>query len=341
MTMSGNNENLKLVKETFLKDLVIVTGCPTSGKSMLAPIVSSLKRTENFKMSILLEHLGTLNHLGKLSDDVLVFLFRYTVDFMLYNNMIGRDMNFRFADETSIWNTPDPEKYFERLLAERGEFVVDEIEKQRPLLTLALSDAFWHAKKWFEAFPFLKMVYVSRNPVDTVYSWYNHKYGEKVNLARQDKGTGVTHGSETYNSRIRQVLLIQLNNSIVPYYALGWEEKYAQLSEMDRVIYMIKCIRDNYAKQLSSLSSKEREGILFFTFDEIVTNTEPVLTKICKFLNTDKTPYTSFVLKREKCPRILSKDDRKDKLDKIKELATDQALLSLMAMVEEYERTRI
>lgn len=339
--MKKKNEDLKLVKETFLKDLVIVTGSPASGKTMLAPIVASLQRAENFKMSILLEHLGTLNYLGKLPDDVLVFLLRYTVDFMLYDNMIGRNMNFRFGDETSVWNTPEPEKYFERLLAERGEFIVDEIEKKRPLLVLVLSDALGHAKNWFEAFPFLKMVYLSRNPIDTVYSWYNHRYGEQANLIPQDKSAGITHGSEAYNSRIRQVLLIQADNSVVPHYALGWEEKYAQLSEIDRVIYMIKCIRDNYAIALSSLPGKERENILFLSFDEIVTTTEPALTKICKFLDTDRTPYTSFVLEREKCPRIHDKDARANKLQKIRELATEEALSSLDSMVEEHEKTGI
>lgn len=339
--MNKKNEDLELVKETFLKDLVIVTGSPASGKSILTPIVASLERAENFKMSILLEHLGTLNYLGKLPDDVLVFLFRYTVDFMLYDNMIGRNMNFRFHDETSIWNTNNPAKYFERLLAERGEFVVDQIEDKRPLLVLALSDAFWHAKRWFDAFPFLKLVYVSRHPVDTVYSWYNHRYGEEVNLTPQAKNTGVTHGSETYNSKINQVLLIRIDNTVVPYYALGCEEKYMELPEMDRVIYMIKGIRTNYVKALSSLSEKECERVLFLTFDETVTNTDSIVTKICSFLHTDRTPYTSVVLERENCPRILSEDDRKNKIDKIKELASDRAFCSLMSMVEDYEKTGI
>ena len=339
--MNEKNEDLKLLKETFLKDLVIVTGSPTAGKSMLAPIVASLKRAENFKMSILLEHLGTLNYLGKLPDDVLVFLLRYTVDFMLYDNMIGRNMNFRFQDETSIWNTNNPAKYFERLLAERGEFVVDQIHQKRPLLILALSDAFWHAKRWFEAFPFLKLVYVSRHPVDTVYSWYNHRYGEEVSLTLQAKNKGVTHGSETYNSKINQVLLTRINNTVVPYYALGWEEKYMELSEIDRVIYMIKGIRTNYANALSSLSREEREGVLFLTFDETVTNTDSIIAKICSFLHTDRTPYTSVVLERENCPRILSEDDRRDKLDTVKGLASDQAFCSLMSMVDDYEETGI
>ena len=41
--MSKNHVDVKLVKETFLKDLVVVTGSPASGKSLLAPIVGSLE----------------------------------------------------------------------------------------------------------------------------------------------------------------------------------------------------------------------------------------------------------------------------------------------------------
>lgn len=338
--MNNKNEGLKLVKETFLKDLVIVTGSPCSGKSLLSPIVGSLERTEHFKMSILLEHLGTLNHLGKLSDDVLTFLFRNTVDFMLYDNMIGREMNFRFGDETSLFNTNNPEKYLDRLLTERGEFIVGEMEEKRPLLILALSDAFWHAKRWFEAFPFLKMVHIDRHPVDVVYSWYNHRYGEEARETSTAKSGEITRGSETYNSKIGQVLLVQAHNRLIPYYALGLEARYQNLSEMERVVYMVECIRTHYAKAFKALSEKERERVLFVTFDESVINTASVVTKICSFLDTDRTPYTSVVLERENCPRVLSGDDRKRKCDKIKEFAGDDAFRVLTAMVNEYEKGR-
>ncbi|HLF18613.1 MAG TPA: hypothetical protein VI749_06965 [Candidatus Omnitrophota bacterium] len=338
--MSSANKELKLVKETFLKDLVIVTGAPTSGKSMLAPIVGSLERAEHFKMSILLEHLGTLNHLGKLSDEVLVFLLRYIVDFKLYDNMIGREMNMRFVDETSIFNTDDPLKYLDRFLSERGGLIVDDIETKRPLLVLALSDALWHAKSWFEAFPFLKIVFIDRHPVDMVYSWFNHHYGEEVrSTARADK-KGITHGSETYDSKICQVVLTQVNGSVVPYYAADWAAKYNSLSEMGRVIYMIEGIRKHYNKALKSLSQKGRERVLRVTFDETVTNTHEVLSQICSFLETEPTPYTPTVLEREKCPRDFSEDERKEKLDEVKALASEEAFNSMTSMVKDYERAK-
>jgi len=341
INMAKNIESFSFTKESFLKDLVVVTGAPTSGKSMLAPIIGSLRRAENFKMSILLEHLGTLNYLKKIPDDALTFLLRYTVDFMLYDNMIGRNLNFRFQDETSIWNSAEPQQYFDRLLSDRGEFVIEKIDKERPLLVLTLSDAFWHAKRWFEAFPFMKMIYIGRHPVDMIYSWNNHRYGGTVKKKRQGQGARLTYGSETYNSKINQVVLTRVNASIVPYYALQWANNYDDLTEMDRIIYMIECIRTYYAKTLTSLTDQERQQVLFLSFDETVTKTDATVKKICSFLDTERTSYTSEVLKREKCPRIFSEDDRKNKLDKIKELATDQAFCLLMKMVDKYEQTRI
>ena len=331
-----NQKNIELVKESFLKDLIIVTGAPASGKSILAPIVSSLERTENFKMDILLEYIGIMHYLGKLPSDVLRFLFRNTVDFMLYDNMIGRNLNFRFGDETSIFNTNDPEKYFDRLLAERGEFVINEIEEIRPLLVLALSNAFWHVKDWFEAFPFLKMIQIRRHPTDIVYSWYNHRYGEGVKSSKSAKNVSVTYGSETYNSKINQVALIRVGNNIVPYYALGWENDYIKMCEMDRVIYMIDTINKHYYKALESLSDKEYNNLLFLTFDETVVDTNLTLDKICQFLNTSKTNYTSHVLERERCPRILQKNTRDNKFDKIKELASKKGFNLFKSMHHNY-----
>ncbi len=52
-------------------------------------------------------------------------------------------------------------------------------------------------------------------------------------------------------------------------------------------------------------------------------------------------PCTSVVLEREKCSQILSEDDRKNKLEKIKELATDEAFHSLVSMVDDYKETGI
>ncbi len=110
-------------------NLVVVTGITRSGKSMLAPIISALKRSENLKTDYTLEEFPVLNYLGLMSNETTVYLMRYLVNIIIYNNMIGRNTNLRFSDWTSIWNTADPKKYLERFNKEEGEKVYDRIEK--------------------------------------------------------------------------------------------------------------------------------------------------------------------------------------------------------------------
>jgi len=256
---------------------------------------------------------------------------------MLYDNMIGRELNFRFGDETSLFNTGEPEKYFDRLLSERGELIIDEIDRTRPLLVLALSDALCHIRGWFDAFPFLKMIHIRRHPIDIVYSWYNHRYGEEVKSSKSNKNVSLTYGSETYNSKINQVLLTRFENSIIPYYAFSWGNDYIKMNEMDRVIFMIDTINNNYNSAVKTLSKKETKNILFITFDDTVVNTKNTLDKICDFLNTSRSTYTSLVLEREECPRLIQESERLNKLDKIKELSSVKGFDQLNKMEKDYK----
>ena len=102
-------------------NLVAVTGISRSGKSMLAPIVSSLNRSENLQTDYTLEQFPVLNHLGLMSEHIAIYLMRYMVNFKIYDNQIGRNSNFRFTDWTSIWNTSDPRQYLRRLIKDEGD----------------------------------------------------------------------------------------------------------------------------------------------------------------------------------------------------------------------------
>ena len=120
-------------------NVVAITGFSRSGKSMLAPIVSSLKKAETLKMDYTLEQYTILNYLGLSQDDVTVYLIRYMVNFILYNSMIGRNSNFRPSDWTSIWNSSDPKIYFKRLLSQEGDDVYDKIEENDKMIQFITS----------------------------------------------------------------------------------------------------------------------------------------------------------------------------------------------------------
>jgi len=327
----------KLVKESFLNNLTVVTGAPTAGKSLIAPIVSSFARTENFRMNILLEHLGTLNALGRIDDETLMFLWRYTVDFMAYDNFIGRDMNMRFGDETSIFLKESPACFLERLLADRGEYVLEQMSAEDRLIVVTLTDAFSHAHNWFAAFPFMKMIHIKRHPIDLVYSWYNHRYGEYQTESDKKETADVTFGSETYSSRLNQVLMLELNGRSVPHYARAIVGQYAEVSEMDRVILMIRSIQQSFESSDKMLSPEQKKMVAEITFDQVIHDSFSIVKELASFLGTEITSHTLDVLRREDCPREVEANKRQEKLEKIREEASLEGLQILQELVTEYE----
>ena len=92
------------------ENIVIVDGQPGCGKSMMSPIVSSFKRVELltyiFEIEWLCDYLALKKFL-KMQH----FLIRMLIDHKIYQQMMGRETNFRISDVSSIFNYHSPEKY--------------------------------------------------------------------------------------------------------------------------------------------------------------------------------------------------------------------------------------
>ena len=301
-------------------NMVGITGLSRSGKSMLAPIVSSFKRSETLIMDYTLEQYPVLNYLGLSSDHVTKYLMRYLANVLIYNSMIGRNSNFRPSDWTSIWNSSDPKKYIKRLVAEEGDSVFETIKVKEPLIPFMLHNALWHSKIYFQSFPDLKIVHVNRHPVDVIHSWFRKGYSSGFYLKERSALT-----------------LINYKDKNLPYYAIGWEEEYCSLSEMDQLVKVINFINSNHDKSYGELSTKNKKQVLIIYFDSMVTKSKSNLTKITSFLNTDKTVYTKTVMDRERCPRKIDMNKRAAKFEEIKESATSDSVRLLQEMVHEYE----
>ena len=313
--------DMKLVRNPFVKNPVFVTGLTRAGKSMLSPIIASLERAELVQVNHLMEQFPMLHNSGFISDDVAIYLLRFAVDFMLTDTFIGRNVNFRYADMTGVWTAAkDPGVYFKRLFADEGNVVLKEIEKADPVLVLNVHYGMWHVDIFRKAFPEMKMIHMKRHPVDIVYSWYKKGYGDE--FAENPRNGALT---------------VQGKNKIIPYFGIGWQDEYEQLSGVNRIIHTIHRIEDVHTKKINSLSDKDSQQVRVISFENMVTNPKKVLSEICAFLGMKETLYTPIVLKRERCPRVISEAERNKKVNAIRQLACDAAFNLLMSMVKEYE----
>jgi len=310
----------KITRKSFFDQPLFISGLTRSGKTMLAPIISSLKRVEKVNVNYQFEFIPMINIVNSLSDNVAVTIMRFFIENHVYENIIGRNINFRLNDLTSVWKANEPMEYISRLNNKEGDDVFENIYKSGQIFLLLVHDALWHGKIYFKAFPNLKMIHIDRHPTDLIYSWFNKGYG-----------------SDFYDTPRNALLTIDWEEKILPYYAHTWEEEYINLPEMGRIIKMVNMIQNKGKQVYKSLPTKYKKNIFFIKYNEVVSNPKMAIENISKFLETKQSSYTPIAMQKAKVPRTIKLDERKNKQNLIKELSNQETYNLLLSMIEQYE----
>lgn len=316
-------------KKKDLAQIVFVSGPTRSGKIILSRIISSLKRSENIRVDHLTEQLPIMTRLGQLTDEACNTLLRYSIHFMIYDNYIGRNSNFKTTDFTSIWNTNEPEKFLERIYSNNTEYgdsiegdkAIRKIRKEKIIFNMMIHYELMHVDIFLGAFPNSLFFNMVRNPIDLIYSWKKKGYSDNFLL----------------NPR-NATMLLKHKKKVVPYYAYGIEEKFINSKSIDRLIYMTKNSLNVSIEKYKSLDNNQKKRVKNIQFDSLVTNPNKYVKSICKLLNTDKTNYTNQILLEENCPRLVKKIERKNKMSYIKKNTSKNAFKALEEMLDQYHR---
>jgi len=310
-------------RKLYLKDLVFVDGFGRSGKFMASPIVASLERVEHLQISWLLEHIPVMYKMGHMTEDAAKVLLQTQVESSLYDTLIGRNANFRLADITGIWNSKNPRVYFDRIQAEDGDAALEVLETAPPILLYLTHDVLCHGDIFFKAFHTnLKIIHIERHPIDIVASWYRKRTVDLVESLRN------------------QTLVIRKGDQTLPWYAAGWEDRYLQLSQTDRLVHSFKVLNHMRKTYLDEVSAELRQRICMLRFEDFISDPEPVVARICDFLGTETTAHTRGILIRERCPRDVDPHERLEKLNILRSKASQEAIDVLMSLSSEYEQPR-
>ncbi len=308
---------MKFIKKNFLKNLVLVTGTHTSGKSMVSPVVASLTKVEMLRKIYYLDQLSILHNFKKINSEVAKFFGQHILDLSYYEQLIGRNLNFRVEDETSVYQSKNPNLYKKRITSKRGEKVLAYHQKIGTRMLLDAHDGIWFYKFWKNLkIKNLKIINIHRNPIDIVNSWINSDLGaaEKQILC--------------------QIPLIFKNNNIKPFYLHNNFKKKNLKNKTEIIIDMVdECVR-NEISEFKRIRDKKK--ILRINFDNFATNTDYNINKICNFLNLKKSSFTKKIMKKENLPRILNNLERTKKLKKIKNRISEKKFQKLLKLEEFY-----
>ena len=310
--------NRDFVLKDELCETVFVIGSTRSGKIILSRILSSLERTNKIEVDYLSEHFPALEKMGHISEDACKVLLRYAIYLKIYNNFLGREMNLKLSDYTSIWNNPKVSENIEKLfggevLNNDGKYtndpkdIYEKIKSKNSIFHLMVHYELNHIFTYLNAFPTAKFIYMKRHPVDLIHSWIKKGYNEEI----------WSH----YNVSCPIYIY---DNQNVPYYAYGWEDEFLKLNSIEKIVHIIckqSQISNEYEKNISHDNKKR---IMKIEFDEIVQEPDINVKNICSFLKTETTDDTKDIFHKENIPRVLDLKRREEKYEfLIKEISSN------------------
>ena len=242
-------------------------------------------------------------------------------DDFIYNSYLSRNVNFRWSDHSSFFKNPNKGRYLKRLFDKEGSHTVERIIREQPIFQCQGHDQMQFVKLLLEAWPkTFRMIEVIRDPIDQIDSWSRRKWGTRF-------GTDPMSLTPCF----------EYNNEAIPFYAYGWEEEYLTIPPIDRIRKMLYKLQFGNRKAYEVLSKDEKKQIIIIRFEDFVLNTFERVDDLASFLNTSTTKYTKSAIKKQDCPRNLAPEKRLKNFEFIKKEASQESLILVDEMIEDYK----
>ena len=116
-----------LFKVDLSYPVVFVSGQIRTGKVILVKLLSTLPKFEKPLMSAIFEQIFTLKHINQISNTVSNYLITKFLNSLHYNRAIGRDLNLRTNEITSLKEYQKPERYLAKAKNKKRIFNIQKI----------------------------------------------------------------------------------------------------------------------------------------------------------------------------------------------------------------------
>lgn len=268
---------------SFTNDIIVVDGFWGGGKSVVTSIVGSMTGVEKKKVEHVYEYVCIANSAGKMSDDAAIAFLKIYADLSQYNNLIGREVNLRWSDDSGFRNNPGSLAYLKRLFHPGGDKVAEQISAENLALLIASHELLSVSALLFSAYGLrLKLIEVVRHPI--------HLFNN------------VSAYTATFERSREFTLSFELNGVKIPWFAASWAKEFAESSIADRALLSIARMQDSMLKSIDAINAAG-QPILVVSFEDSVLNPEKSIKLLEQFLDRSRTKRTKRVLKHQNLPR--------------------------------------
>lgn len=274
-------------KVTFDNPFLLSDGIGSSGKRLLAHIAGVVEGVEKLTHNPWFETVSTLHWLGDLPTESAVALIRTEADRHTYHLTLGREINLRWGETTSIFSNPRPFRYVARVLRQKeGEAAAELIRSDKPIINEGTHDGLRSGPLFEAAFGSRLMVlHVVRHPADLALDWLRRGLGNRIGTDSREFAP-----------------LIMRQGRVEPLYMLGQPPGlYGQLNATERVLAMLAFCYETNLAGLNGMSSLDRTRI--YSFEELVVNPEGLLCDIEGLTGRARANSPRRVFRKEGVPR--------------------------------------
>ena len=324
MYMKNNSLiNISLVS----KKILFIDGLSRSGKSLLGPIVGSLKKTYPMQHQNLIDNLLQLLQLNLVNTKVCKSLINIFLNESIYYLNLSRGVNFRPADNSSVLKDKNYKLFIKNLSRKEGDHVIDQIKDEKKLPIYMSHDLLSVIDLLDKIIPNFKIIHVIRNPIDNIYSFYS-KYNKRYKGKKYDLN----------NPRFFS-LAFETKKRLIPYYAAKNSKLFLKLNNLEKTTYYYLKIIEKSQRKLSNFKNKNKIKIV--RFDDLAQDPKKIINQLEKFLNTKTSSFTKIACKIEKVPRIIDYESREKKLRFIEKSINKKMFESLNKKIILYEKNKL
>jgi hypothetical protein len=273
---------------TFGNPFMVSDGIGSSGKRLLAHIAGLIEGVEKLTHNPWFETVATLHWLGELSTPSAIGLLRTEADRHTYHLLLGRDVNLRRGETTSIFSNPQSLRYVRRiLLQQEGEAAAERIRREAPIVNEGTHDGLRSGPLFEEAFgDRLLLLHVVRHPAGLALDWL---------LRGFDASRFGVDPRETQ-------LLVDRSGSKEPVFLLGEEPgAFDRMNSKEQVLAMLAfCYEQNLAglEQMSDLAR-----VRLYSFDSMLAEPGTILSDIEELTGRRRVVSPRRIFRRERVPR--------------------------------------
>ncbi len=277
-------------KNNFSNRVIIIDGYNATGKTILPPILDSFKNTQLPTFSYELEWFSNLYLMEEISTETFVKMIKKIVDYRLYNGFIGRELNTRRGDLSSIWKSRKLFKLLSRIFNLNDNKLYLEGAKSDEILVLTITQAFNNFKIFSNALKkrLLFIEYIR----DPLYMFLQYRVlHQKVIDGDPRKDFTIRYFDEDTKRNIppyfKEYLFTKKNFKNLDSYLIDYFENL--------LITWEKVINEN----------KKSKNLLILPFEQFVIKPNYSLQRISNFIGEDYTLSKSILdqLKFQNIPR--------------------------------------